>query len=586
MPHILSSPLSLPASLSLPRCLPVFAAALALCAPAAHAGLCRPAVGSEITSYTSPLSSPGIISPVDGTCWVQDIAITSHDGVKLMASVYLPRGADGDARFPGIVMVGSWATPGQYEYAGQSQRLARDGYIVVSYTARGFYNSEGIIGVAAPADVRDVSSVLDWLQNNTRVDPQNVAASGISYGAGLAMMALAQDSRFKTAVAFSGWGNLMDQMYLDGSANRTWSNVLNLLGAVPGRRDPLIEQQVQILNDPDSSSAQIAGVAAWAAPRSPSQFIAQINQRNAPVFISKNLQDDMFTANSSLAMFSALTGPKKLLLNKGIHAVTEFPGALLGEDNYPYDQARRWFDRFLKGERNGIDTEAQVSVQVRPANNRETFATWPSAEVREQTFHLSPRGAMRLDFSCFCRRGEKGMLSATRNSTSYTDTVYNYGDTTATTGVLPLLASIRAANDLPALTSMQSIALATGVRYEGAELSAPLKLRGVARLNLQAAPSQARAQLVAYLYDVDAIGIARLITYGARSVHAAVPNQTTGLAVELAAAAYDIPVGHHLGIVLDTTDPLFAPAVRSGERFSVGLVFNPALQSTLTLPTR
>ncbi|MDQ1921325.1 CocE/NonD family hydrolase [Massilia pseudoviolaceinigra] len=560
--------------------------AMAICTPAAHASLCRPAAASEIAGYVSPFSSPSIISPVDGTCWVPEIAIASHDGTRLMASLFLPKGAEGGAASPGIVMVGSWATPGQYEYMGQAQRLAKGGYIVLSYTARGFYNSEGLAGVAAPADVRDVSSVLDWLQANTPVDMQNVGVSGISYGAGLSMMALAQDARFKTAVAFSGWGQLMDQMYLDGSANYTWSNVLNLLGAATGRRDPLVDRQVRILNDPDSTSAQIADVTAWAAPRSPSQFIAQINQRNAPVFISKNLQDDMFTANSSMAMFSALTGPKKLLLNKGIHALTEFPGALLGEDNYPYDEARRWFDRFLKGVRNGVDTEPQVSMQVRPANVRESFGTWPAPEVAEQTWHLTPRGALRFDFSCFCRKGDKGTLSAVRNSSSATDTIHNFSDTTATTGPLPLLASIRAANDIAVVTMMQSVGLSTGVRYEGAALATPLKIRGVPRLTVQVAPSQARAQLVAYLYDVDAIGIARLITYGSRSVHAAVPGQTVRYPIELSAAAYDIPAGHHLGIVIDTADPLYAPAVRPGERFSMRLVFDRALESTLVLPVR
>ena len=68
--------------------------ALALCGGHAHAGLCRKALDTEIASYKSPLTSPGIISPVDGTCWLANVMMPSFDGTKLAASVFLPKGAD------------------------------------------------------------------------------------------------------------------------------------------------------------------------------------------------------------------------------------------------------------------------------------------------------------------------------------------------------------------------------------------------------------------------------------------------------------------------------------------------------------
>lgn len=558
--------------------------ALLLTGTWAQAQSCRSPSASEAANFISPQTSPGIVSPLDGTCWLPNITIASHDGIKLAANLFLPKSTGSAQKFPAIIMIGSWGAPGRLEYLGQQQRLARDGYIVASYTARGFFLSEGLIEVAAANDVRDVSAALDWLQANTAVDMQNVAASGISYGAGLSLMALAQDSRFKTAVAFSGWANLTDELYAAETPNLTWSGVLNLLGATTGRRAPEVNQHIQTLNDPNATPAQIAAIVSWARPRSPASYVSALNQRNAPVFISKNYQDDMFTPNSSMAMFSALTGPKKLLLNNGIHTSAEILGALLGVDNYPYDQAHRWFNRWLKGEQNGIENEPKVSMQIKFSNRREAFSNWPAPEIHQQTWYLSPRGALRFDWGCFCAKGDKGGLSASPNSSSAADTIHNYADSTASSGLIPILSTTGETFGIPVMNSLLTVGLATGVRYEGPSLNAPQKIRGITRLNLRVTPSQARAQVVAYLYDVDLLGTGILITHGARSLHAAIPGQTVDLPIAFSAIAYDVPAGHHLGIVLDTFDSLYAAPVNPGERFSLKFEFDPARQASLVLP--
>lgn len=557
-----------------------------LFAATAQADLCRHASSSEAASYSSAVNSPGVISPLDGTCWLPAITITSHDGVKLAANLFLPKRSYEGQKFPGIVMIGSWGAPGRMEYLGQQQRLAKDGYIVASYTARGFYLSEGLVDVAAPADVRDVSAALDWLQANTAVDPQNMAASGISYGAGLSLIALAQDARLKTAVAFSGWATLTDELYAAETPNLTWSGVLNFLGDTTGRPDPEVGRNIQTLNNPDATPAEIAAIMSWAQPRSPSSYVAAINRRNAPVFISKNYQDDMFTPNSSMALFSALTVPKKLLLNSGIHTSAEILGALLGIDNYPYDQAHRWFNRWLKGEQNGIENEPKLSMQVKFGGQRETLSNWPAPELRNQTLYLSPRGALRFDWSCFCAKGDKGGLSSAQNQTRAGDTIYNFSDTTASSGLLPILSTTAETFGIPVVNSLLTVGLSTGVRYEGSWLSATQKIRGIPRLNLRLTPSQARAQVVAYLYDVDLLGTGVLITHGARSLHNAVPGQAIDFPIDFSAIAYDVPAGHHLGIVLDTADSLYAQPVHPGERFSVRFEFDPARQASLILPIR
>jgi putative CocE/NonD family hydrolase len=568
--------------------LPVLALSLSLLCASAQAALCRTASPTEAAAYSTPANFPGIISPLDGTCFLPNVTITSFDGVKLAANLFLPRGAYGAGvtqKFPGIVMIASWSAPGRVEYLGQQYRLAKDGYIVTSYTARGFYLSEGVINVASQDDVRDVSAALDYLQANTPVDMQNVAASGISYGAGLSLMALAQDPRFKTAAAFSGWANLVDQLYSGNSANVTWSNILNFAGAATGRRDPAVDQNIQALNNPNSTPADIAAIKTWAAPRSPSSYISAINARNAPVFISKNFQDDLFTPNSSMAMFSALTGPKRMHISTGVHGSAEILGAILGLDNYQYDDAHRWFNHFLKGEQNGIESEPKLSMQVKFSSRREFFSNWPTASVKNQTYYLSPRGAVRFDLGCFCGKGDRGGLSTAANTASAADTISNIADTTASSGLIPVLSTLAETANLPVINSLLTVGLWNGVRYEGAALGASKKIRGIPKLNLKVTPSQARAQVVAYLYDVDLLGTGILITHGAHTEHWATPGKTIDFPIEFSATAYDIPAGHHIGIVLDTSDSLYGSPVNAGERFSVRFEFDPARQASFILPT-
>jgi hypothetical protein len=62
--------------------------------------------------------------------------------------------------------------------------------------------------------------------------------------------------------------------------------------------------------------------------------------------------------------------------------------------------------------------------------------------------------------------------------------------------------------------------------------------------------------VVAYLYDVDALGTGKLVT------HAPVTWKDGGarLEVPLQATSYDVPAGHRLALVVDTVDALYADA--------------------------
>ncbi|WP_371793442.1 CocE/NonD family hydrolase C-terminal non-catalytic domain-containing protein [Streptomyces sp. NBC_01471] len=64
--------------------------------------------------------------------------------------------------------------------AVSNNRYADSGYVVVSYTSRGFWESGGSIEVAEPPGIADVSSVIDWAPANTAADPAEIGMGRVA----------------------------------------------------------------------------------------------------------------------------------------------------------------------------------------------------------------------------------------------------------------------------------------------------------------------------------------------------------------------------------------------------------------------
>src|SRR5207302_459703 len=145
-----------------------------------RAGLRAGLVGLAMlcTLAGTTVATAGTASAATG---IRFVGITAPDGVVLSANVVEPTTA---GRHPAVVFISSWGV-NDVEYLAQATALAGRGYTVLSYTPRGWWDSGGKIEVAGPVDVRDVSTVLDWLVANTTVDPARIGAAGVSYGSGI-----------------------------------------------------------------------------------------------------------------------------------------------------------------------------------------------------------------------------------------------------------------------------------------------------------------------------------------------------------------------------------------------------------------
>lgn len=505
--------------------------------------------------------------PSDSFHFDDSITVSSSDSVEIAANLFTPKASAPASGFPAIIFVNSWVLD-EHEYLLQAAQFAQKGYLVFSYSARGWGCSGGEVDVVGNKDMQDVSAIVDWLQANTQIDSSNIGISGISYGSGISLMGLAKEPRIKTAVAMSTWGSLTDSLFQHETPRIFWGFFLVSSGLFTANLDPAIVQNYQNLilhqNIPETLE--------WAEQRSVNNVVNLINERNAPVYLANNFGDNLFQPNNLLKFYSQITGPKRLDLNQGTHASGEGFG-LVGLENYTWSNTHRWFDYWLKDLDTGIMQENAVTMDVDLSNYRDEFVDWPIPNQQESTFYLGARGLF-----------SNGDLRDSPYSPwwSKTNRILSGLDTFATTGIPVLSAILDAHLDLPVKTHVNTISRVNGIYFDTPTLQSELKIRGIPKVKLNVEPSSSRMQLVAYLYDVAPNGMGTLITHGPVTLHNASKNRTQSVEWELVATAYDVPAGHKVGIAFDTFDILYGvPTILP---YSVEFKFKSGLDSSLSLP--
>ncbi|GAA3926385.1 CocE/NonD family hydrolase [Litoribacillus peritrichatus] len=515
-------------------------------------------------------SIPGHFPPSDAYIVNDDVVVTSFDGTEITANVLVP--TSGEASYPAIIFINSWAMD-EYEYIPQAARFAEQGYVVLSYATRGFGESTGKIGTAGPNDMVDFSRMIDWLLEHTPTDINRIGASGISYGSGISLLGAAHDNRVSAVVAMSTWGDLEASLYGQETPRLIWGGLLTLLGQLTGNPEEDIAENYGNL----IKHQNIEETLEWAGVRSPRTYIDALNARNVPIYIANNFGDNLFQPNQALNFYEQLTTPKRLDLSQGMHASAELWGLInANKDHYLWTKTEMWFDRWLKGEANGIEFESAFNVE--PKNQKdhyENLGQWPSPLISDQRLYLHSRGLLS---------NGKLKTSQYRPWWTQTDTILSGLDTLATTGI-PMISNLVGAEiTAPVITSIPLISRVNGIVFETNRLDDTMQLRGIPKLRLNIEPSKSKYQMVAYLYDVDAVGIGRLITHGPITDYQANEDQTQTVDLELVATAYDVPAGHKVALVIDTFDLLYAPPTLS--IYSLKFRFNKNNQSWLDLPIK
>ncbi|MTE19544.1 prolyl oligopeptidase family serine peptidase [Streptomyces sp. TRM43335] len=485
---------------------------------------------------------------------VRFVDIPGHGGTRLAANVVAPGdvggaapgdvggvapgdvggGADGGRRYPLVVLPTSWSMP-QVEYLAQARRFAESGYVVVSYNSRGFLQSGGEIEVAGPPDVADASRVIDWALANTPADPDRVGMAGISYGAGISLLASAHDERIKAVVAMSGWADLVGSIYSGRTQHTQAAAFLTGTGYLTGR--PSDEFREIITGFLGSDLEKEGEMIEWGKKRSPATYLDRINANGAAIMLGNAWGDSIFPPNQYADFYEKLTVPKRLEFRPGDHATADLTG-LLGLPNDVWNSAERWLDHHLKGEDNGIDREAPVHLDVR-AGGKESHPSWKAVSS----------GTERI------------ALNDTERILTGLDSGAN-GGTVMLTGLLDQFLSLPPTVSVPLLPDWYSAAW-TSRRYAEEQ-----RIRGTVKLRTTVTSNRSSGTFVAHLYDVNALGVGKLVTHAPFSFHDKEPGEPFAVDLELFSTAYDVPAGHRLALVVDTVDPLYAEHNPLGARLT------------------
>ncbi|MCI3224298.1 alpha/beta fold hydrolase [Streptomyces sp. NP-1717] len=264
---------------------------------------------------------------------------------------YFTAGDGGDRRRP-AVLLGHGFGGSKNDVRAQAEKLARDGYAVLTWSARGFGKSTGTIGLNDPAhEVKDVSRMIDWLAERPEVqldakgDPR-VGMSGASYGGAISLLGAGHDPRVDAIAPVITYWNLADSLFPDGVFKKLWAGIFFSTG---GGCDTFEKQlcemydRVAVAGKPDAAARELL------AERSPSAVGDRIK---VPSLIIQGQTDSLFPLSQSDAM------AKTIKSNGAPVAVDWMAGGHDGgnaETGRVESRISSWFDHYLKKD-TGVDT--------------------------------------------------------------------------------------------------------------------------------------------------------------------------------------------------------------------------------------
>jgi fermentation-respiration switch protein FrsA (DUF1100 family) len=283
-----------------------------------------------------------------------EVSLTMDDGVRIDATLLTPVGTPPAGGWPAVMMFhglgGSHAS--LLPLAGT---FREQGYAVLVPDARGHGTSGGFVSLDGPREVADVRTEFQWLAARPDVSDTQIGAWGISLGGGAAWNSVVARVPFKALETVETWSDLYNALFPRNLAKS--GAILGFAQSVPTER---IQPELRPLVPQMIAGENLGTIRGLLSTRSSLQFMRTVT---TPSFLFQGRRDFVFDIDQASAAYRALAGPKRLYVGDFGHAPSTFPGpdvgALLG-------QGLRWYDRFLKGMPNGVDTEKPVEVAPNP----------------------------------------------------------------------------------------------------------------------------------------------------------------------------------------------------------------------------
>ena len=250
--------------------------------------------------------------------------------VQLDTTLYLPASAPA----PAILLAHGFGGD-KTDLDTQARDLARAGYVVLTYSARGFGKSGGLVHLDAPAfEVADGSKLVDYLATQVSVrkdsdgDPR-IGVAGSSYGGGLALLLAGTDHRIDAVGADITWNSLQRALFPNGAATgpgvfkKLWAGYLFQAAHGSGPTDPSCGRFAPDVCAAYQRAAQSgtpdAAMSTLLRASSPESILASIT---APTLLIQGEQDSLFPlteADANARGIAAHGTPVKVIWRSGGH---------------------------------------------------------------------------------------------------------------------------------------------------------------------------------------------------------------------------------------------------------------------------
>ncbi|MEE1832294.1 alpha/beta fold hydrolase [Streptomyces sp. SP17KL33] len=349
-----------------------------------------------------------------------DQSMETADGVRIDTSYFT---SGGDGRRP-AVLLGHGFGGSKNDVREQAEDLARDGYAVLTWSARSFGKSTGKIGLNDPqGEVADVSKLIDWLAKRPEVqldkkgDPR-LGMAGASYGGAIALLTAGYDDRVDAIAPAITYWNLADALFPNGVFKKLWAGLFVNTGGGCEKFEPQLcemYQRVAESGQPDAEAVKLLDA------RSPEAVGDRIK---VPTLLMQGQTDSLFPLGQADAAAEAI---------KANGAPVDVDWISGGHDGGDMETSRvqartdAWFDRYLKDDK-GADTGSAFRVtrtlgtgsgDGEPRLAGTTDDTYPGLESdptkialagREQSFE-NPAGANPPGISALPGLGAAGGLA-------------------------------------------------------------------------------------------------------------------------------------------------------------------------------
>ncbi|MGR3872360.1 alpha/beta fold hydrolase [Streptomyces graminifolii] len=477
------------------------------------------------------------------------------DGVKLDTSYFT---TGGSTRRPAVLLAHGFGGSKE-DVRKEAEDLAGDGYAVLTWSARGFGKSTGKIGLNDPSgEVKDVSKLIDWLAKQPDVeldkpgDPR-VGMAGGSYGGAISLLAAGYDDRVDAIAPAITYWNLADALFPNDVFKKLWAGIFINSGGGCAKFEPTLCRMYDRVAESGKPDAQAR---ALLEARSPSAVATRIN---VPTLLLQGQTDSLFPLGQADA------AEKAIRANGAPVDVDWIAGGHDGGDmETGRVQARvtSWFDRYLKDDKN---TDTGPAFRVTRTGGVDS--TDGAALLRGASGSAYP--GLESDPRAFALTGRREQSFANPAGASP-----------------PAISALPGLGSTGGLSQLSSLGIGVSLDFPGqyaafdsAPLTTGLRVTGSPTVTVHVKSTSDDAVLFGKVYDVGPSGTQQVLPS-----QLVTPLRVEGaksgkdVTITLPAIDYDVQSGHHLRLVLASTDLGYAsPAAPA--------TYTVTLKSDLKVPT-